>query len=213
MGSPVTATFSSTLSTIAEWASLPVAASMSEGVRTALLALLGLLVVIFGCLIAFAFVLRRRPGVAVENRTTVDEAQVNESRAQAPHTVERDRRAVQRDPKACPVCRREFDARLRFCPYDATTLIPAPQMLDRIGDPSRAPSVCPTCRRAFEGKVRFCPHDGSDLVPASLALGHGESDAEHDDHEGVKICPACRDRYGFAATFCGKDGVELVVLN
>ena len=111
---------------------------------------------------------------------------------------------------ACPVCRREFDRRLRFCPYDATALIPAPQMLDRIGDPSRMTSLCPTCKRAFEGKLRFCPHDGSDLVSAPADVGHGDSD---DDHDGVKICPECRDRYGFAASFCGKDGVQLVVLN
>jgi RNA polymerase subunit RPABC4/transcription elongation factor Spt4 len=203
-GRAVTATLHSTLSAIAELARVALASSMSEGVRTALLALLGLLVVIFGCLIAFAFVLRRRPPVEVVD---ADKGEDND-----PVHEHRLRRVLQRDPRACPVCRREFDSHLRFCPYDATSLIPAPQMLDRIGDPSRTTSVCPTCRRAFEGKVRFCPHDGSDLVSASLTVGHGHSDGD-DDHEGVKICPECRDRYGFAASFCGKDGVQLVVLN
>ena len=174
---------------------------MSDGVRTALMALLGLLVVIFGCLIAFAFVIRRQPR---HLRGDNDDDELADQEV--------------RDPMACPSCRREFDSHLKFCPHDATRLIPAPQMLLAISEQKSSGHICPHCRRTYDGPIRFCPHDGHDLVLIADFRAHGDSPRPHrheDDpeHGSAKICPECRGRYRYGASFCGKDGVELVVLN
>jgi hypothetical protein len=190
---------------------------MSTGVmRTALLGLLGLLVVILGCLIAFAFVIRRRPAGSKPGSGDDDEARAGGQAGAMAYVVE--------DPMVCPACRREFEPGLSYCPHDAARLVPAPQMLERLHGKHQKSSICPRCRRAFEGRVRFCPHDGSDLLPVGVYQAtHGSShdhdhDHDHDHGEGAegiiaKICPECQGRYGYTATFCGKDGVELVVLN
>ena len=188
---------------------------MSEGVRTALLALLGLLVVIFGCLIAFAFVIRRRPGIGViESDPEADPATpVSESDSESAA----DSSPPIRDPMVCSTCRREFASHLKYCPHDATELVPAPDMLTLLGERRIAKNLCPRCQQDFPGATRFCPHDGSELLPIAAeptanVASHSHS---HDDERGAigKICPECRGRYKYAASFCGKDGVELVVLN
>lgn len=215
----------------------PLASTMSEGVRTALLALLGLLVVIFGCLIAFAFVIRSRHGAAV-----VENPRDPESADDGADDPDKGRAEAIRDPMVCPACRREFDSHLRYCPHDATRLIPAPQVLARLAQRRRSVRVCPRCRSTYSGAMRFCPQDGNELLPiaaykrARSAGSAHEHEHEHshehehehkhsheptaghehtDDADGEigKICPECRGRYRYGASFCGKDGVELVVLN
>ena len=222
---------------LSDISSAPVASTMSDGVRTALLALLGLLVVIFGCLIAFAFVLRSRPGAAVvETTRRSGESDDDEPAEDGEQTAQAAPAGPVRDPMVCSTCRREFDSHLRYCPHDATRLIPAPQMLIRMSEKKRqSGTICPRCRSAYSGSMRFCPHDGSELLPISVSrtaqllqpdagpeldhefghdhghgLGHGHGD---DDGEIGKICPECRGRYKYGASFCGKDGVELVMLN
>ncbi len=192
--------------------SLPFVSSISAGARTALMGLLGLLVVILGCLIAFAFVIRGRPhaqAILGGEEDAPGEGQGDPNRLSEVYEVE--------DPMACPTCRREFVATLRFCPHDATRLVSAAQMLKQIQGKPRSRYVCPSCHRAYEGRVRFCPHDGRDLVPMAVYQATREPEHDHGHEHGdsmvAKICPECRGRYGYAATFCGKDGVELVVLN
>lgn len=183
---------------------LPVAAAMSAGVRTALFGLLGLLLLILGCLIVFVLVMRRRPASGAPARPSSAGGRAGTLRSDdAVYPID--------DPMACPACRREFDASLRYCPHDATELVSAPQMIERARH--RKSYACLRCRRAYEGKVRYCPHDGTDLVPMGLYVS-SRGGADHDgDCEGAKICPECRGRYQYAAMFCGRDGVELVVLN
>lgn len=188
----------------------PVAATMSIGVRTALLALLGIMVVIFGCLVVFALVIRRR------SQARPDAGQKRGKGAgEGHHAMGEGAVRVVEDPMVCPACRREFEPRLRFCPFDASRLVPAPQMLERMSEGHRRGVACPHCGRAFEGRVRSCPHDGADLIPMSVYQATHAAHAAHDHDDGMvaKICPECQGRYGYAASFCGKDGVELVVLN
>lgn len=144
----------------------PVASTMSDGVRTALLALLGLLVVIFGCLIAFAFIIRSRHGAAVVDKG--HGARADRDRDSAAGEDDDDSAGAQPidDPMVCPMCRREFASDLLFCPHDGEQLVPAPEMLSRRRSKIPYPSHgCPQCRRTFVEPINFCPHDGSEVVP------------------------------------------------
>jgi hypothetical protein len=114
-------------------------------------------------------------------------------------------------PVGCPACRREFDASVRFCPYDSRRLVPAAELLERSRS---AGSICPRCRRAYDAGIRYCPHDAEELMP--MALWEATRGKKHDAAPtGVlaKICPQCANRYDLATTFCGKDGAELVTIN
>ncbi len=115
---------------------------------------------------------------------------------------------------ACPSCRREFEAGVRFCPYDSRHLV----LASEIGENGRSGgSVCPRCRRAFDAGIRYCPHDAEELLAAHLwEASQGRRDeAGPAGPTGVmaKICPRCQGRYDLATTFCGKDGAELVTIN
>lgn len=188
-------------------------ASAEPGVRGALYGLIGLLLLIMACLVACVIILRRRARASA--------AKLEAERDAAAEVAEQERWPAMAadgsfeqptdDPMACPSCRRELAAGLAFCPYDATRLVQASQMLDHVLDKRHGSRICPSCRRAFESSVRYCPHDGSDLVP--MALHQPACDHDHADASVAKICPRCRGRYEYAALFCGKDGVELVVLN
>lgn len=180
---------------------------MSDGVRTALLGLVGLLVLILGCLIAAALILRRRATAVADTRAQHAE-QTQQQAGRAPSEP------LPFDPMACPSCRREFEPSWRFCPHDASRLVPGPQMLARVAAQKQGSHVCLTCRRAYEGGIRYCPHDGGDLVPMAVYEAACNHDVEHEPTGVVaKICPRCQGRYDYASIFCGKDGVELVVLN
>src|SRR5262245_37087884 len=114
-------------------------------------------------------------------------------------------------PMACPSCRREFEAGVKFCPQDARRLVPAAEIVER----SRASgSVCPRCKRAYDAGVRFCAHDAEELVPAALwETTHGKK--AHVSPTGIiaKLCPQCQQRYDLAMSFCTRDGTELVTVN
>ena len=122
---------------------------------------------------------------------------------------------VARAALVCPVCHREYEAGLQFCPYDARDLV-------RITDPAArgtAPgAACPTCKRSYDGSKKFCAFDGDELVPvATLASGAtgpgGEVRPLVFAGSLGKICPSCSRRYQSDATFCGRDGAELVSVN
>ena len=199
---------------------------MSASARLALFCLIGLLLVILGFLIAFAFVLRRRPDPAVtvhkperrrdlslepdfdENLDSMDVVLASGSGGESMGVAAVS--ASDTSEMACPTCRREFDRTLEYCPHDARRLIPVPEMLDkaRVGG-----SVCPACRRAFDPGVRYCPQDGTELIPISIYEATRGRKSQSPTGVVAKICPDCRMRYDLAATFCGKDGSELVVLN
>jgi hypothetical protein len=201
-------------------------ATMSSSARLALFCLIGLLLVILGFLIAFAFVLRRRPEPVVRVQRTerrrdlsiepeiddefheleVSIASAGGGGAMGVAAVA----ATDASEMACPTCRREFDETLEYCPHDARRLIPVVDMVDktRIGG-----SVCTACRRAFDPGVRYCPHDGAELIPISIYEATRGHRSQSPTGIVAKICPDCRMRYDLAATFCGKDGSELVVIN
>jgi predicted amidophosphoribosyltransferase len=112
---------------------------------------------------------------------------------------------------ACPSCRREFPAGIRYCPHDARKLAPA---VDVLAAARASGSICPACRRSFDAGVRYCPHHAEELVPVGLWEAMRGPKA-HTLPTGVlgKICPHCASRYDLASTFCGKDGSELVTIN
>ncbi len=112
---------------------------------------------------------------------------------------------------ACPSCRREFDAGVRFCTYDSRRLVPASEVAMR----SRvAGSVCPRCRRAYDAGIRYCPHDADELIPIPLwEATHGKRQAAQPMGVVAKICPQCAIRYDLAMSFCGRDGTELMTVN
>jgi len=112
---------------------------------------------------------------------------------------------------ACPSCRREFEAGVRFCSYDARRLVP----LGELAVKSRAAgSICPRCRRGFEAGVRACPHDSEELMAMHLwEAAHGKRDGLAATGVVAKICPQCTARYDLAMCFCGRDGAELMTIN
>ena len=194
----------------------PILATLAAKVSSSVLyGLVALFLLILVCLVACVIILRRRARATARALEAERDAAVASSDALAGSgawlaTASSDAMTTD-DPMACPSCRRELEPGLNFCPYDATRLLPASQMLDHVLEKRQGTRVCPSCRRAFEGAVRFCPHDGSDLVP--MTQRQPGCDHDHGDTRVAKICPRCRGRYEYAALFCGKDGVELVVLN
>jgi hypothetical protein len=114
-------------------------------------------------------------------------------------------------PVACPACRREYPAGVRFCGHDSRRLVPAGEIVER----SRAAgSVCPRCRRSYDAGIRFCPHDAEELIAAPLyEATHGKRQDPVPTGVMAKICPQCATRYDLATTFCGRDGAELMTVN
>ncbi len=112
---------------------------------------------------------------------------------------------------ACPACRREYEATVRFCPYDSRRLVPASEL------PLRARAggaICPRCRRTYEAGARVCQHDGEELMPAPLwSAPRGRRIDAPPTGVMAKICPRCSGRYDLSTTFCGKDGAELMTIN
>lgn len=199
---------------------------MGAGVRVALFGLIGVLLLTLGFLIGYAVLVRRRPVPAPPRRAAAPPAgtpsAVSPRHAAGPtpsfgsggagasaETVAV--AAMPQGPMACPSCRREFEASVRFCPHDARKLMPASDIVER----SRASgSVCPRCRRAYDAGVRFCPHDAEELVPVSLwEATHGKEQQVVPSGILAKLCPQCGMRYDLVSTFCAKDGAELVTIN
>jgi hypothetical protein len=112
-------------------------------------------------------------------------------------------------PMVCPTCRREYEAGLRHCPYDARKLMPAGEVRQR-----HAGSICPRCRRGFDAGTKSCPHDRTDLV--ALAVWEAVRGRRRDAAPmGVlgKVCPSCGTRHDLAELFCRGDGTELRTVN
>jgi hypothetical protein len=114
-------------------------------------------------------------------------------------------------PVACPACRREYPAGVRFCAYDSRRLVPIGEIVER----SRAAgSVCPRCRRSYDAGIKFCPHDAEELIPAPLwEATHGKRVDASPTGVMAKICPQCASRFDLASTFCTRDGAELMTIN
>jgi hypothetical protein len=200
------------------WLVIEEATGISSSARLVLLCLIGLLLIILAFLVAFAFLIRRRPGSALARPRARAESRSSDGGARAPlagGSAGEGALAVARsEALACPTCRRHYDGALDFCPRDARRLVPAHRL-----DARPSGSVCAACRRAFDPGTRFCPHDASELVPVAVyeVTRADPPDGEGDDVSptGVmgKICPRCRSRHDLAALFCGRDGSELVAIN
>ena len=190
--------------------SLMEAAGIPASARLALLCLIGVLLVILGSLVAFALLIRRRPGDPAPAEAPAGPTAPGEPGprvALAPGGAAL--AAVTSEGLVCPTCRRHYDIALEFCPRDARRLVPPGGRAARASG-----NLCPACRRGFDPGTRFCPHDASELVPVPV---YEATRAEADDGTptGVmgKICPRCRSRHDLAALFCGLDGSELVAIN
>lgn len=110
-------------------------------------------------------------------------------------------------PLVCPVCLREYERPLSFCPHDGTALI------DRSSIRPNPHPVCPVCRKGFGAQAKTCPEHGEELVPlAGLDVG-ARGALLASTGASQKICPTCGDRFEGKATFCGKDGTVLVPMN
>jgi hypothetical protein len=198
---------------------------VSSGARVALLCLIGLLLLTLGFLIAYAVLGRKKPAPPARvKRIPVPPAS---AAAPSPRAVSVASSATggggggvsgaialstgTQGPMACPACRREFDAGVKFCPQDARRLVPSAEIVERARTTG---SVCPRCKRAYDAGVRFCAHDAEELIPASLwEATHGKK--MHATPTGIvaKMCPQCQNRYDLAMTFCTRDGAELVTIN
>ncbi len=199
-------------------------ATISAGARFVLLALIGLLLVVLGVLIAIAVVVRRRsrtvaelsPGLRADVRAAV--------RAEAgapPRVLATDagsgggaglHAAVPFDSRvACPTCGQEYDASFDFCPVDARELVPVSELALRASEGS---SACVTCHRAFDVGVRYCPHDASELLPIAVyEATRGGDEFLPPASRSERFCPHCQRRVHVAARFCPMDGTELAVLH
>lgn len=115
-------------------------------------------------------------------------------------------------PQVCPVCLKEYQRPLAFCPHDGTALVERSAIRDARGGSAPHP-VCPVCRKGFGASARVCPDHGEELVPlAGLDVGaRGALLASSVSTQ--KICPTCGARFEGKATFCGKDGTVLVPMN
>jgi hypothetical protein len=184
------------------------AAGISSSARIVLLCLIGLLLVILGFLIAFAFIIRRRPGTAAARPAPRREAGASEGSSRVSVAVSGGLAVARSESMGCPTCRRQYEGILEYCPRDARKLVPSSRLEARAGG-----SICPACRRGFEPGTRYCPHDASELFAVAVyEASRSDTDAEP---TGVmaKICPQCRSRHDLAASFCGRDGSELVAIN
>ena len=184
------------------------ATGISSSARLVLLCLIGLLLVILGFLIAFAFIIRRRPPADSSRSSTARESRLSGEGGRVGVAVSGGLAVARSETMGCPTCRRHYEAVLEYCPRDARKLVPSSRLGARAGG-----TVCPACRRGFEPGTRFCPHDGSEVVAVAVyEATRGDTDVEP---TGVmaKICPQCRSRHDLAATYCGRDGSELVAIN
>jgi hypothetical protein len=199
------------------WLVLLDATSVSSGARVVLFCLIGLLFVVLGVLIAFAWALRRRPDDVTVRRTAGAVLDVEEAGSLAPISSEPTPAAEpSATTRACPTCRREYAGNLRHCPRDAARLVALPELIGPRSALSkgkeRSGSMCPACRRSYDRRLRFCPHDAAELVHGAI-FAVREADEFDVVGDQAKICPQCRCRHDLAATFCSRDGAELVVLN
>lgn len=214
--------------------SLVLAQALADGgaARIALFALIGLLLLTLGFLIGYMVLVRRRPTDTpppAPRRVVVaphappalgtmprraaaapmGRAEAGGGAAAGAETVAVS--ATPQGPMACPSCRREFEAGVRFCPHDARKLVAASDIVERARNSG---AVCPRCRRAYDGGVRFCPHDAEELIPAALyEATHGKKHQAAPTGVLAKLCPLCATRYDLVTTFCAKDGAELVTIN
>ena len=196
--------------------------SMSGEARIALFALIGLLLMILGFLVAFALIFRKRSprsAASVDGKPAedalgdediIEEVVVATS---SPAVVSGGQPAAggQTEAVACPTCQREFEMTLEFCPHDARRLVRSSEIADarpRVG------RVCPHCQRSFEAGMRFCPHDATELVPEAVyAATRGRTPPAKPSGVMGKICPRCSRRHDLSERFCTKDGAELVTIN
>lgn len=58
----------------------------------------------------------------------------------------------------CPTCKSTFPAGARFCPADASKLVPQEEKEESTG------MVCPKCHRGYDPGAKFCPHDAEKLI-------------------------------------------------
>jgi hypothetical protein len=201
--------------------------ALGPGWRITLLALIGLLLLALGFLIAYVAIVRRRPPAPAPRfsppppvaepriaRAPVQSPAPRPSGSQGGLAIVVGEAPSISGPMSCPSCRRDFDAGIRFCPHDARKLVPKTELL-RSADLLRATgSVCPRCRRAYEAGVRACPHDAEDLIPIGVwEATRGRRPFQPPTGVVAKICPQCAGRYDLASTFCVRDGVELVTIN
>jgi len=63
----------------------------------------------------------------------------------------------------CPTCNETFPPGSRFCPADASALIPASKGGGE--DEKSHGMICPKCHRGYDSGAKFCPHDAQQLVP------------------------------------------------
>jgi hypothetical protein len=204
---------------------------MSSGARLALFGLIGVLLVILAVLIVFALVIRRRSS---SERKLADTSEVEEEEALVEAIPEGrvllSSAAVAADAgaaalgavsgsvaidkpeiMACPTCRRQYETKLQYCPYDARRLVPASEVLEGA---RKNGGICPRCHRAFDPGMRYCPHDGTELIPSPLyRVTKGRKPTAKPTGVVGKICPRCNARHDLSETFCGKDGSELVIIN
>lgn len=177
-----------------------------------LFCLIGLLLVILGFLVAFAFALRKRPTPRREPVVEVVDAEALErldADGRLPELTGTD--ASERVTAVCPTCQREYDGSLQYCPKDARRLVP---VSDLVQTRKRTGRMCPSCKRGFDRHVKYCPHDATELVSgAAYAATEGDDAGDTETGDLAKICPRCRCRHELSATFCSQDGSELVVLN
>jgi DNA-directed RNA polymerase subunit M/transcription elongation factor TFIIS len=198
---------------------------VSSGARVALLCLIGLLLLTLGFLIAYAVLGRKKtPPPARVKRIPVPPATAATAPLRAVSAAPTTSggggvgaggaiavQTTSQGPMACPACRREFEAGVKFCPQDARRLVPSAEIVERARSSG---SVCPRCKRAYDAGVRFCAHDAEELIPASLwEATHGKK--VHATPTGIvaKMCPQCQNRYDLSMTFCSRDGAELVTIN
>jgi DNA-directed RNA polymerase subunit M/transcription elongation factor TFIIS len=199
---------------------------VDAGARIALLCLIGLLLLTLGFLVAYAMLGRKKtPPPARVKRIPVPPAAAS-SATPRPAASGMGASSVgggggasgaialqtsTQGPMACPACRREFDAGVKFCPQDARRLVPSAELAERARSSG---SVCPRCKRAYDAGVRFCAHDAEELVPAALwETTQGKKTQAAPTGIVAKICPQCQNRYDLAMTFCSRDGAELVTIN
>lgn len=199
---------------------------VSSGARVALLCLIGLLLLTLGFLVAYAVLGKKKtpPPARQVKRIPVPPAVAAATSPRAMATASSAAtgggggasgaialQTTSQGPMACPACRREFDAGVKFCPQDARRLVPSAEIVER----ARASgSVCPRCKRAYDAGVRFCAHDAEELIPASLwEATHGKKAQATPTGIVAKMCPQCQNRYDLSMTFCTRDGAELVTIN
>jgi hypothetical protein len=208
------------------WALLAVVDLDASWTRIALLCLIGAMLITLAILVGYLVRSRRRPApapaqpkrMALSTPPPVPSAAVRRAHGSGSSRPRMGSTSgslavaqTTTGPVGCPACRREFEAGVRFCPYDSRRLVPAADLLERT---RAAGSTCPRCRRAYDAGIRFCPHDAEELIPMALwEATHGKKSEAAPTGVLAKICPQCSGRYDLATTFCGKDGAELVTIN